>query len=209
MLLNMTIANFKSVKSPQTISFVAVKDSRLAASKVMPVNERLNVIKTSAIIGPNGAGKSSFVRALEVLKRIVMAEDGPENPLQGALTGTTFAYGIDKATPATISIEVLLDKGEEGNEEKPTIIACYTLRANKEKIFEESLFYTIAGSRKLMFERKLTDEGYAYRFGKFYRGEKKRQASKLPENRTFLAGSARKGGQTSLELYTRAGASRS
>ncbi len=203
MLLNMTIANFKSVKSPQTISFEAVKDSRLPASKVIGINDRLNVIKTSAIIGPNGAGKSSFVRALEVLKRIVMAEDGPENPLQGALTGTTFAYGIDKATPATISIEVLLDKGEEGNEEKPTVIAVYTLKANKERISEESLYYIIGGSRKLMFERLLTDDGqYAYRFGKYYRGEKKRQAAKLPENRTFLAGSARKGGQTSLELYT-------
>ena len=203
MLLNMTIANFKSVKSPQTISFEAVKDSRLPASKVLEINDRLNVIKTSAIIGPNGAGKSSFVRALEVLKRIVMAEDGPENPLQGALTGTTFAYGIDKATPATISIEVLLDKGEPGNDEKPTTIAIYTLKANKERIYEESLYYIIGTSKKLMFERKLQDDGqYAYRFGKYYRGEKKRQAAKLPENRTFLAGSARKGGQTSLELYT-------
>ena len=209
MLLNMTIANFKSVKSPQTISFEAVKDSRLPASKVMAVNDRLNVIKTSAIIGPNGAGKSSFVRALEVLKRIVMAEDVPEggdkereNPLKGALTGTTFAYGIDKATPATISIEVLLDKGEPGNEEKPSVIAIYTLRANKEKIFEESLYYIIGSSKKLMFERKLEGDAYSYRFGKFYRGEKKRQTAKRPEYRTFLAGSARKGGQTSLELYT-------
>ena len=167
MLLNMTIANFKSVKSPQTISFEAVKDSRLPASKVLEINDRLNVIKTSAIIGPNGAGKSSFVRALEVLKRIVMAEDGPENPLQGALTGTTFAYGIDKATPATISIEVLLDKGEPGNDEKPTTIAIYTLKANKERIYEESLYYILGTSKKLMFERKLQDDGqYAYRFGK-------------------------------------------
>ena len=202
MLLNMTIANFKSVKSPQTISFQAVKDSRLPASKVIEINERLNVIKTSAIIGPNGAGKSSFVRALEVLKRIVMAEDNAENPLQGALTGTTFAYGIDKATPATISIEVLLDKGEPGNDEKPLTIAVYTLKANKEKIYEESLYYILNNSRKLMFQRVLQDDGqYAYRFGKNYRGEKKRQAAKLPENRTFLAGSARKGGQTSAELY--------
>ena len=202
MLLNMTIANFKSVKSPQTISFQAVKDSRLPASKLVEVNDHLKVIKTSAIIGPNGAGKSSFVRALEVLKRIVMASDGPENPLQGALTGTVFAYGIDKATPATISIEVLLDKGE-GTDEKPTTIARYTLKANKEKIYEESLYYIINNSKKLMFERLLGEDGlYSYRFGKLYRGEKKRQAAKLPENRTFLAGSARKGGQTSLELYT-------
>ena len=203
MLLNMTIANFKSVKSPQTISFQAVKDSRLPASKVVSVNDRLDVIKTCAIIGPNGAGKSSFVRALEVLKRIVMAADGPENPLQGTLTGTTFAYGIDKATPATIQIEVLLDKGD-GSDEHPTTIARYTLKANKERIYEESLYYIINNSKKLMFERTLGEElgQYDYRFGKLYRGEKKRQAAKLPENRTFLAGSARKGGQTSLELYT-------
>ena len=203
MLLNMTIANFKSVKSPQTISFQAVKDSRLPASKVVSVNDRLDVIKTCAIIGPNGAGKSSFVRALEVLKRIVMAADGPENPLQGTLTGTTFAYGIDKATPATIQIEVLLNKGD-GSDENPTTIARYTLKANKERIYEESLYYIINNSKKLMFERTLGEElgQYDYRFGKLYRGEKKRQAAKLPENRTFLAGSARKGGQTSLELYT-------
>ena len=204
MLLNMTIANFKSVKSPQTISFEAVKDARLSASKIMEINDRLNVIKTSAIIGPNGAGKSSFVRALEVLKRIVMAEDGPENPLQGALTGTTFAYGIDKATPATISIEVLLDKGEEGNEEKPTIIAIYTLKANKEKIFEESLFYVIGSSKKLMFERKYIEEenAYAYRYGKMYRGEKKRLAGKIADTASFLGMAARKGGETCSMLYS-------
>ena len=63
MLLNMTIANFKSVKSPQTISFEAIKDNRLSESKVVKINEKLKAIKTSAIIGPNGAGKSSFVRA--------------------------------------------------------------------------------------------------------------------------------------------------
>ena len=42
MLLNMTIANFKSVKSPQTISFEAIKDNRLSESKVVKINEKLN-----------------------------------------------------------------------------------------------------------------------------------------------------------------------
>lgn len=201
MLLNMTIENFKSVKSPQTISFEAVKDSRLPASKVVQVNGKLSVIKTSAIIGPNGAGKSSFVRALEVLKRIVTSSEEEENVLTKSLAGTTFAYGIDKATPATISIDVLLDKGEDGNPEKPSVIARYTIKANREKIFEESLYHIIGGSRKLMFERIINDEGYSYRFGKLYRGEKKRQAAKLSETRTFLQGSALKGGATSSELY--------
>ena len=204
MLLSMTIENFKSVKSSQTISFEAVKDNRLDPSKIIEVNDKINLIKTSAVIGPNGAGKSSFVRALEVLRRIVLSPREIENPLASSLSGTVFAYGIDKLTPANISIDVLLKKGTEGNEEDPTIIGRYLLSANREMVYEESLYYIVNGSKKLMFERKRIEgeDGYAYRFGKLYRGDKKRAAKHLPQSRTFLSESALAGGQTSSEMYS-------
>ena len=203
MLLNMTIANFKSVKSPQTISFEAIKDNRLSENKVVKINDKLKAIKTSAIIGPNGAGKSSFVRALEVLNRVVTADETIENPLAGALTGTVFAYGVDKTTPATISIDVLLQKGE-GTEESPTVIARYTLAASKDRVFEESLYHIFNTSKKLMFERKYdeSDNTYSYRYGKMYRGEKKRLAARIPDSASFLGWAARKGGETCKELYS-------
>ena len=204
MLLSMTIENFKSVKSSQTISFEAVKDSRLDPSKVIAVNDKINLIKTSAVIGPNGAGKSSFVRALEVLRRIVLSPREIENPLSSSLSGTVFAYGIDKMTPARISVDVLLRKGVEGDDENPTVIGRYLLSANREMVFEESLYYIVNGSKKLMFERVKEDgEGeYSYRFGKLYRGEKKRAAKHLTPSRTFLSESALSGGQTSGEMYS-------
>ena len=205
MLLNMTIANFKSVKSEQTISFQGVKDSRLSPSKVIEINENLKVIKTSAIIGPNGAGKSTFIRALETLKNIIMAPDELQNPLNRAFATSTFKYGGGRKKPASIQIEVLLENGD-GTEENPVVIARFKLVADKDRIYEESLQYIINNSRKLMYERLYKGEeeggGYSYRFGKLYRGEKKRQAAKLTENRTFLAGAAKKGGLTALELYT-------
>lgn len=202
MLLNMTIANFKSVKSPQTISFEALKDSRLPESKVVVINEKLKAIKTSAIIGPNGAGKSSFVRALEVLKRVVTASEEIENPISGAFTGTVFAYGVEKTTPATISIDVLLDKGD-GSEENPSVIARYTFAANKDRIYEEALYHIFGSSKKLMFERKYdeAESVYKYRYGKLYRGEKKRLAARIPETASFLGWAARKGGDTCSMLY--------
>ncbi|MCR5732432.1 MAG: ATP-binding protein [Sphaerochaetaceae bacterium] len=204
MLLNMTIANFKSVKDAQTISFEGLRDNRLDDSKVIRINDKIKAIKTSAIIGPNGAGKSSFVRALEVLNRIVTASDDVENVLASSLRGTSFAYGVDKTTPATISIDVLLDKGEEGNDEKPMIIANYTFAASSERIYEESLYYTINGSKKLMFERLYNTEkdAYDYRFGKLYRGEKKRLSGKISQDNSFLGQAARNGGQTCQELYS-------
>lgn len=203
MLLNMTIANFKSVKSPQKISFEALKGGRMDESKVVGVNDKLRVIKTSAIIGPNGAGKSSFVRALEVVNRVVTAPDENENPLTGALAGTVFAYGVDKATPAEIEMEVLLEKGD-GSEENPTIIARYRFCANKDRIYEESLVHVINGSRKNMFSRKYNEEDntYTYRYGKSYRGEKKRLAGRILDTQSFLGMAARKGGETCMKLYS-------
>jgi AAA15 family ATPase/GTPase len=207
MLLDMTIANFKSVKSAQTISFEAVKDNRFPESKVVPVTEKLRLIKTAAIVGPNGAGKSSFVRALEALKGIVCAAEETENPLQ-ILSGTSFAYSEEKGQPATIIIRILLGKDEQSGE---MVIAQYTLVADREKIFEESLFHLIGRSKKLMFERKL-DEGalllddvkltYTYRWGKAYRGEKKRLVGKVDEKHSYLAASAVKGSDTTGPLYT-------
>lgn len=202
MLLSMTIANFKSVKSPQQISLIAVKDNTLDISKTMAGTDRFNVLKTTAIIGPNGAGKSSFVRALEILKAIVFAQEEVENPLKGNLQKAAFAYGDGKDRPSEISIDVLLDKGIKGDDEHPSVIARYSISVTQARFYEESLYYIINGSKKLMFERKYEDGAYKYRFGKLYRGEKKRQAAKLPETRSFLQGAALKGGATASELYS-------
>lgn len=203
MLLSMTIANFKSVKSPQQISLIAVKDNNLDATKTMTGTDRFDVLKSTAIIGPNGAGKSSFVRALEVLKAIVFASEDIENPLKGCLQKAAFAYGDGKDRPSEISVDVLLDKGIAGDEEHPSVIARYSIAVTQQRFYGESLYYIVNGSKKLMFERKYDEERneYKYRFGKLYRGEKKRQASKLSETRSFLQGAALKGGATASELY--------
>jgi AAA15 family ATPase/GTPase len=205
MLLDMTIANFKSVRLPQTISYEAVRDSRFKESKIVHINDKLNIIKTAAIIGPNGAGKSSFVRALESLKSIVCSKwDEVENPLQ-VLSGTSFAYSSTKGEPSTINIRILLDRGVEPTvddpEGMPSITADYTLVATNKMVYSETLYFIYNRSKRLMFDRKLVEEEnsdensspkYKYRFGKLYRGEKKRLVKKVDEKHVFLSASADK-----------------
>lgn len=203
MLLDMTISNFRSVRDSQTISFEAVKDNRLAQEKIVDVSEKLRVIKTVAIIGPNGAGKSTFVRALEVLKAIVTAGAELENPLQ-LLAGTSFAYSDIKGRPADITVELVMGTDEESGQ---ALVGKYSLVADREKVFEESYHLFVGRSRKLMFERKLIDGDadelkYSYRWGKMFRGEKKRLVNKVPHNHSYLAAAARKGSTTLLPLYT-------
>ncbi len=209
MLLDMTIANFKSVKEPQIISFEAVRDKRFPESKTVQVNDKLSLIKSAAIIGPNGAGKSSFVRALESLKSIICATEDVENPLK-VLSGTSFAYTKEKNTPCTIRMRILLEKGNLDNiEEEPSVIAIYSFSANNKKITHESLYCVHNRSKKLMFERTevvdpLADEDspitYKYRFGKSYRGEKKRLMKKIDEQHSFLAESALKGSESTTPV---------
>ncbi len=202
MLLSMTIANFKSVKSPQQISLIAVKDNNLDMTKTMTGTDRFNVLKTTAIIGPNGAGKSSFVRALEVLKAIIFAPEEIENPLKGSLQKAAFAYGDGKDRPSEISIDVLLDKGIADDPERPSIIARYSIAVTQQRFYEESLYYIVNGSKKLLFERVYENDEYRYRFGKLYKGDKKRLAAKVPETRSFLERASQKEDSSAFALYS-------
>jgi len=202
MLLDLTVSNFRSVQSPQTISFEAVKDNRLSELKVVKISEKLKVIKTSAIIGPNGAGKSTMVRALEALKAIIVADSDVENPLQ-LLSGTSFAYSDEKGGPATMVLDVLL--GSDETTDQP-IIGRFTFSADREKIFEESLYHIIGRSKKLMYERKLIDGNakelqYKYRWGKMFRGEKKRMVGRVSCRQVYLSATARKGSLTLQPLF--------
>lgn len=204
MILDLTISNFRSVQSPQTISFEAVRDNRLLGDKVVEVDEKLNVIKTCAIIGPNGAGKSTFIRALEALKAIVTSPVEMECPVQ-YLAGTAFAYTEEKGQPAQIIMTILLGQDEETGK---TLTGRYMLAATREKVFEESYYLFVGRSRKMMFERKLTavDESgestYSFRWGKHYRGEKKRVSKKILPGQTFLALAAAKDSLTLNPLFT-------
>ncbi len=207
MLLDMTIANFKSVKEPQTISFEAVRDNRFPESKVVAVTDKLKIIKSGAIIGPNGAGKSTFIRALEALLKIVSASDEVEDPLQ-VLSRTSFAYSEEKGLPMSITIRAFIGYDEETQD---SVVAQYTLVSDRNMIHEESLFHIVGRSRKRMFLRELNPDSilldeseptYRYRWGKGYRGDKKRLVNRLSPRHTFLQASAARGSETTQLFYS-------
>lgn len=183
MLIDISVKNFRSVKEKQTITFEAIKDARLDATRVAEIDEKTKLIKTVAIIGPNGAGKSTIVRAVEALKSIVMAPEGEENPLK-CLIGNSYAYGETKGQPSEISIS-FIEKG------KPTY---YTLVADMHRIYSETLYQKVDGIKRKMFVRTYIPETEKTKvsFGASYVGEKRKATHKLAQNRSFLAQAALK-----------------
>ena len=125
MLIDITMANFRSIKDPQTLSFAALRDKRMNQSKVHVVSDKLKILRTAAVIGPNGVGKSTVVRALETVKAIITAEATDENPLRRILAGSIFAYNDVKNQPAEFTLRFLL---REATELEPEIVATYSVK---------------------------------------------------------------------------------
>ena len=203
-LIDITMANFRSIKDPQTISFMALKDKRMDQTKIQLVSDKLKVLRTASVIGPNGVGKSTVVRALEAVKGIVMADSSDENPLKRILAGSLFAYSDVKNQPAEFTVRFLLR--EFVSEEEPEVVATYSVKADLDHIWEESLYYNFGTSRKLMFDRvasaSLSDEvSYKVRWGKLYRGDKKRNEKAVDCRHSFIKNAADKGGDTCSEVY--------
>lgn len=203
MLLDVTIKNFRSVKDSQTITFEAIHDRRLEADHLYKVDERLRVLPFVSIIGANGAGKSTVIRALESLQAMVVKSESEENPLQ-RLTSCSFSYDAEsREEPSSFTVRMIIGRDEETGSPR---IYTYTVEADAEMVYHESLYVHIDRSSKRLFVRDLrfAEDGtieHVYRFGKLYTGLKKRFAKKVPTNRLFLSEAAFAGSESLVPVY--------
>jgi AAA15 family ATPase/GTPase len=72
MLIEFSVANFRSILTRQTLSMVAGPDSAHRPRNVTPGQGKdLLFLRSAVIYGPNAAGKSNLLRAVETLRRLV------------------------------------------------------------------------------------------------------------------------------------------
>lgn len=139
MLLNFKIRNVFSFKELQEFSFVAGKSSRMKEHVIETNN--MSVLKFSSIYGANAAGKSNLVKALELMKGIVLT----------SIPNYDFEYyykfqDVTKMEASYFEVTILINDntysyGFECDFKKSTIINewLYKIQNNNEKIiFERS-----------------------------------------------------------------------
>lgn len=137
MLIQFTVANFRSFREPQTLSMVAtpalkrLRDVNTFTPKVVG-HKMPSLLKCAAIFGPNAAGKSNLVKALEFVEHMVMrsAELNPEEPLDlqpfrldAAATREDSTFEVD-----FIENEIRFQFGFSANRDRITSewLLCYT-----------------------------------------------------------------------------------
>ena len=75
MLIEFSVANFKSIKERQTLSLVAANNKEMADIQpfdVPPAKSNMKLLPSAAIYGANAAGKSNLLHALRTMRGIVL-----------------------------------------------------------------------------------------------------------------------------------------
>ncbi|MGL4420142.1 MAG: AAA family ATPase, partial [Gemmataceae bacterium] len=79
MLTELTIENYKSIREPTTISFVAGKTKSLPGN-LLRNNQGERFLKSMALYGPNASGKTTVLDALYALRSFVLFSSQDQKP---------------------------------------------------------------------------------------------------------------------------------
>lgn len=181
MLIEMSVANFRSLNGAQTFSLVKGKGDELAVSnsfKVASVNE-LELLRSAAIYGPNASGKSNFLRALQTMKHVVL-ESATSRQRGDRLPVTPFRLSPEtRQAPSEFEVTFVV----EG------VRYQYGFSATPEQIHEEWLLAYPKGRAQRWFTRVWMAEQnrFEWELGNNLTGEKQLWQKSTRDNALFLS----------------------
>lgn len=157
MLLEFSVANFRSFKSPQRLNMVAGRDQGHADSIVK--QDGFGVLKAAGIFGPNASGKSNLLEAINALRVLVVDSASKWNvddriPLESFKLDPKYVN-----RPSAFSARVLI----EGRE------FSYKISATRKEIHSEQLLVGAPGDthQEVWFRRRkqIKEESYTWTWG--------------------------------------------
>jgi uncharacterized protein len=166
MLLEFSVANYRSIADKQTLSLVAGSGSNHAARNVVKLDGDQNRCLRSAVIyGPNAAGKSNLLKAVLTLQHLVLTTASSQ---EGVPLGGITPFALDgelSAKPSFFSIVFIADDGVKYE---------YSFSATTKHIETEWLVAYPSGRPQRWFERKFNfdTQKYEWWFGSKFRSEK-------------------------------------
>lgn len=189
MLIDFTVANFRSIKDPQTLSLLATSGKEKAGNWTALEREpKIRLLHSAIISGPNASGKSNILKALKTLASFVVnATDlkaGEQIPYYEP-------FKLEAATaqqPTSFSIEFVLDDVRHE----------YAVAFDGEAISEESLYFYPKKVRSKLFVRR---KGESMEFGNAFTGARRTIESQLLPNVLFLSKAANSNNELAKKVY--------
>ena len=132
MLVEFSVANFRSIKEIQTLNMTAAnissKNKELDKYNILPVSDKLTLLKSKVIYGANASGKSNIIKALVTFLSIVDSSVKDDNILDRIIPFRLSTVTEDK--PTFFQIIFIANK----------VTYRYGFEATSEKIISEWLF---------------------------------------------------------------------
>ncbi|OQR27801.1 ATPase [Pseudomonas sp. T] len=160
MLIQFSVSNFRSFRSRQTLSMVAVP--RLGKRENVFVPD-LNgekfppLLKVVAIYGPNASGKSSLIQAMDVF----MTMTKPSRDVEKPLPAKPFRFDKDlEEKPSEFEIDFISERTRY----------YFALSFTNERVVREELISFPRGKETPLYKRTHTLEGEQYEFGEKFEG---------------------------------------
>jgi len=184
MLIEFSVANFKSIKDRQTLSMVASKNQEDANVRIFSPGssaggDDIKLLPAAAIYGANASGKSNLLSALDAIKKTILFSSS-EVQSQGLLWITPF-----KLDPATqnkpTEFEIVFVAGGVRYQ--------YGFSATKERIVEEWLLAYPQNRAQRWLGRVWANKkkDYEWLLGANLKGEKNLWKNATRENALFLS----------------------
>jgi hypothetical protein len=161
MLIEFSVTNFRSFREKQTFSMVAAPRLHKRENVFKPVveDEKLpDLLKVAAIYGPNASGKSNLIKALGIVQEVASRQPSAQSiPLPVA----PFRFDSQLADqPSRVELHFIF--AEQRYQ--------FELALTQERIHEERLIAFPVGKETLLYERRHTEAGDVYSFGKTLEG---------------------------------------
>ncbi len=186
MLIEFSVANYRSFNERQTLSMIASnKDKQLPDNLIelnVPGLKNVRLVKSVAIYGANASGKSNLFKAAEFMSNFVVNSATDLKP--GAETGT-IPFKLDlKSQEKPSEFEVLFIH--------ENIRYQYGFSLNKKRVLEEWLYAYPHGQPQHWFERIWNEKEkyYKWKFGTALKGEKESLKLKTRDNGLFISTAA-------------------
>ena len=190
MLVEFSVENYRSIQEKQTLSMVAADNETMLDSNTFPVpnNDDLRLVTSAAIYGSNASGKSNLLKAIQVLKNLVI-KSASRMQIGDKLPVEPFKLNSETAKkPSSFEVIFILDD----------IRYEYGVSLNRERVFEEWLIAYRNEVQENWFSREYLpdnpkfepNEGYKWSFGKGLKGEKRRIQKFVRSNSLFISHAA-------------------
>ena len=140
MIIDFSIQNYAAIKDKVTLTFEPENSNRLADFYLIEPIPGYKLLKLGIIYGPNGSGKTTLLRALDFLKRLILA---PATQKQELLEFEPYLFDTVSRNEATVFTLNFISGGHR---------YLYEIAFTKSAVLKEVL-YAHNPKKALVFER--------------------------------------------------------